>query len=133
MENKEWLGEGAESGQQLNPYLQDLLNTPKPRDTVLLEHLCRALPNQQRQKTEALKPYKRGVSDNKVEARLRRKLFIALSHSMTRLQQDFTSRSLWFLNPEILRRLGVRYRQQRKGTEIITIPGGAGIGEIQLK
>lgn len=83
MGNKEWLGEGAQSGQQLNPYLQDLLDAPKPRDTVLLEHLCRALPNQQRQQTEALKPYKKGVSDNKVEARLQRKLCIALSHSLT--------------------------------------------------
>lgn len=82
MESKEWKGEGAESGQRLNPYLQDLLNAPKPRDTVLLEDLCGALPNQQRQQTEALKPDKKELSDNKVEAILQRKLFIARSHSL---------------------------------------------------
>ena len=65
MENKEWLEEGMGSGQQLYPHLQDLLNAPKPGDTVLLEHLCRALPHQQRQQTEALKPYGRDVSGNK--------------------------------------------------------------------
>lgn len=76
----------GEEGEPLNPYLQDLLNAPEPRDTVLLEHLRGALPHQQGQQTEAIKPHKKEVSDNKwVEARLQRKLpttlFLSLDYN----------------------------------------------------
>ena len=53
-------GGGREAGRRLNPYLQDLLNAPKPGHTVLLEHLRGALPHQQGQQTQALKPCKKG-------------------------------------------------------------------------
>lgn len=63
-----------------------------------------------------------------------RESYLLLFHThWTRPTARLHLQSLWFLSPEILRRLGVRYRQQGKGTEIIIIPGGAGIGEIQLQ
>jgi hypothetical protein len=46
-------------------YLQYLLNAPKPRHTMLLEQLCGALPYQQGQQTQALKPYKQEQSEDK--------------------------------------------------------------------
>lgn len=64
------------------PYLEDLLNAPKPGDTVLLEHLRGALPHQQGQQTQALKPDKRAASDGTVAAPLQRKLDTALVLSL---------------------------------------------------
>lgn len=46
-----------------NPYLQHLLDAPKPRNTVLLEQLCGALPYQQGQQTQAFKPDKQKEGD----------------------------------------------------------------------
>lgn len=47
-----------------NPYLQHLLDAPKPRHTVLLEHLCGTLPNQQGQQAQALKPHMKREAGN---------------------------------------------------------------------
>ena len=83
MENTARLGVGAKAGWQLRPYLQDLLDAPKPGDTVLLEHLRGALPHQQGQQTQALKPYQKEVSDDEWGvARLQRKLFSTLLPSL---------------------------------------------------
>ena len=84
---------GAEAGSARRwTYLQDLLDAAQPGDAVLLEHLRGALPHQQRQQTQALKPGKTELSDDTGEAaRLQRKPFNALLLSLARVRPDSRS------------------------------------------